>query len=218
MPNYSIMMGIEGSPVHPAEDVIRYTHIVAVGHPDEPAPWDQAFVPSSKEREQGAAACLSVYVETLTSVAVGWRLLPNRHKYKRALRLGVNSICQVPRENGIPKLAVIWERALVEVDGKETVDLRPGAEGHAGIANTQSGSKNQRKECREQLAKTIRELEEITVRRVSCRLKNRMPVLCPVCSQYVATFCGIAVIFSEPAQIVEFAHSECCSGFRERTI
>lgn len=47
-------------------------------------------------------------------------------------------------------------------------------------------------------------------RRVRNGLVNHTPIRCPVCGQYVATFAGIPVILNEKAQIIDFAHPDCC--------
>ena len=47
------------------------------------------------------------------------------------------------------------------------------------------------------------------------KLVNRVPVRCPVCDLYVATFVGLPVIMNAKERIIEFAHPGCCVGEKE---
>ena len=41
-------------------------------------------------------------------------------------------------------------------------------------------------------------------------LANRVPIRCAVCDRYIASFTGLPVILDDKAQIIEFAHPDCC--------
>jgi hypothetical protein len=50
---------------------------------------------------------------------------------------------------------------------------------------------------------------------VNNTLANHIPVRCAVCDRYVASFTGRPVILDDKAQIIEFAHPDCCDQEEE---
>ena len=130
-----------------------------------------SFFELSSEDKKQLVPRLSVWVETLTTLAQAWMLVGAKPTRRWAVFLavdGVNTI-HAPAADALPptqSLEVQWERATVLNDGGERVpETRPGWEGHAGIANLDKGNKTQRKSLQWQLADlaTVRILSDAEV-------------------------------------------------------
>jgi len=124
-----------------------------------------AFVLSSIDKES-LPPHLSVWVETLTTPEQAYKFLPENSPLKLVLRLKVNEIRQIQGNSGENRyrnlLNVIWVYRFQTINGKQTRDSSPGADGHSGITGldeksgpqelTQKQQKNLRKDLRAQLA------------------------------------------------------------------
>ena len=121
------------------------------------------FALSSEDKKQPVPR-LSVWVEGLTTVPQAWVLVGSNPKRRWVLFLPVDGVrtvhaAAVDRFPSTPHLEVQWERATTPAeDGTRLEDLRPGWEGHAGIANLDRGNKTQGLSLRWQLASLARSL------------------------------------------------------------
>lgn len=148
LPN-TIIPGVDGSSLPHAINVIRLANEPKMGNlsPEavrrvEASLALPAFFELSSEDRKEAVPRLSVWVEGLTTLQQAWVLVGANPTRRWVLFLSVDTIRTIP---AVPPLDVQWEHAMCIADnGPRTPESRPGWEGHAGIANLDSGDKNQR--------------------------------------------------------------------------
>ena len=101
-----------------------------------------AFFELSTADKNEAIPRLSVWVDGLTTLQQAWVLVGANPTRRWVLFLSVDTILTIP---AVPPLDVQWERAMhIPDNGPRTPEFRSGWEGHAGIANLDSGNKTQR--------------------------------------------------------------------------
>ncbi|MEG4396915.1 hypothetical protein [Microcoleus sp. BROC3] len=124
----------------------------------------------STEDKKSVPPHLSVWVDYLTTPEQAYQFLPTDSPRKLVLYLKVNEIRQIQANSGqcvYPNLLnVIWVYIYIycKVKDKSVKDLRPGAEGHAGITGLEEDSvtneltKSQKKLLRKDLRSKLAEL------------------------------------------------------------
>jgi hypothetical protein len=100
---------------------------------------------------------LSVWVEALTVADQAWDFMGSNPARTVVACLSVDKVSAIHAQPGFAALRVEWEQAMIDDgNGNKTPNIRPGAEGHAGIAGlNQGGGKadsNKRKALRSALA------------------------------------------------------------------
>ena len=164
-PPASFAQGSEGTPVPSGTRVIRMANEPAF---DNLSPefrrrvQDGKALPSffrlSSEDEKEPVPRLSVWVEGLTTVAQAWVLVGAHPKRTWVLFLHTDQVTPIRAEPvpGFPATAPLeiqWDPAKVRTPtGEWTLETRPGAAGHAGIAHLNEGNKTQREVLRSMLA------------------------------------------------------------------
>ena len=101
---------------------------------------------------------LSVWIESLTTIAEAWTLVGANPKRNWVVFLHVDDVRKVcaPTIDTFPvtpHLEVEWESAMtLSESGERVPEMRDGWQGHAGIRNLDQGNKTQREALRWQLA------------------------------------------------------------------
>jgi hypothetical protein len=114
----------------------------------------EVFALSTEDRREDPPR-LSVWAERLTRPEQAWRLMGEKSSYRLIVRLSVDAVRTLrpsPEIPAVPDLDVQWH-PLRNDDGSP--DMRPGADGHAGIVGLHAGSPAQRKSWRRRLDRLV---------------------------------------------------------------
>jgi len=117
----------------------------------------EMFVLGSEDKESEGQR-LSIWVEELTIADQAWDFMGGKPEHNIVACLTVDKILAIPPQPGFEPPRVEWEEALmIDGEGKQVPNTRPGAEGHTGITGLNQGGdgkihKRQRSEMRSDLA------------------------------------------------------------------
>jgi hypothetical protein len=124
---------------------------------------------------------LSLYIEELTIADQAWDFLGRKPENTVVACLSADDIRKVHADQVV--LDIQWHAKMIEVNGEEILDTRPGASGHVGIPNLDKGSKAARKNLRSQLAEAARvspvpvphDLDENEIRQAAAQICRTTP-------------------------------------------